>query len=147
MSRELETPLRKSLDSIDAFRRRITIAGWIVAASTFGAFYWLSHVTRTSDDPKKLLNAAVLAIAFLIACSTFALVLCMIRMPSEFFARSKLLHDCQRCRRYRPGSYSVITLTNMSRCSLVRNTAIPDKWRISINRATEMRECISELPH
>lgn len=83
MSQEIETPLRKSLDSIDAFRTRITIAGWIVAASTFGAFYWLSHVMRTTDNPKALLNTAVLAIAFLIAWSTFAVVLCMIRMTKR----------------------------------------------------------------
>src|SRR5262245_17313521 len=83
MSQEMDTPLRSALDSIDAFRRRIAIAGWIVAASTFGTFYWLSYVTRTSDSPKKLLNAAVLAIAFLIAWSTFATVLCMIRMTKR----------------------------------------------------------------
>src|SRR5262245_18925903 len=83
MSQEVETPLRRSLDSIDAFRRRITIAGWLVAASTFGAFYWMDHVARTSDNPKKLMSAAVLAITFLIAWSTFALVLCMIRMTKR----------------------------------------------------------------
>jgi hypothetical protein len=83
MSQELDTPLRKSLDSIDAFRRRIAIVGWIVAASTFGAFFWLSHVSQTSDNPKRVINAAVLAIAFLIAWSTFASVLCMIRMTKR----------------------------------------------------------------
>ena len=83
MSQELDTRLQKSLDSIDAFRRRIAVAGWVVAASTFGAFYWLSHVLQTSDDPKRVINAAVLAIAFLIAWSTFASVLCMIRMTKR----------------------------------------------------------------
>ena len=83
MSQELETPLRRSLHSIDAFRRRIAIAGWIVAAATFGAFYWLSHLMRTSDNPGELLNAAVLAIAFMIAWSTFPSVLCMIRMTKR----------------------------------------------------------------
>src|SRR5213592_3988440 len=91
MSRELETPLRKSLDSFDAFRRRITIVGWIVAASTFGAFYWLSHVTRTSDDPKRLLNAAVLAIALLIAMQHF----CFSRMhDSDDQANSSRDRNC-----------------------------------------------------
>ena len=80
MSQEIDTGLRKSLDAIDGFRRRILWGGWFAAAGTFGAFFWLSHVTRTSDSPKKLLNAAVLAITFLIAWSTFASVLCIVRM-------------------------------------------------------------------
>ena len=90
MSQEVETPLRRSLDSIDAFRKRIAIAGWIVAASTFGAFYWLSQVMRTTDSVNTLLNAAVLAIAFLIAWSTFAIVLVMIRMTKRILRAIEL---------------------------------------------------------
>ena len=83
MSEEMDAGLRKSLDAIDGFRQRIVWGGWVAVAGTFGAFYWLSHVARTSDSPKKLLNAAVLALAFLIAWSTFASVLCMIRMTKR----------------------------------------------------------------
>ena len=90
MSQEIDTPLRRSLDSIDAFRKRIAVAGWIVAASTFGAFYWLSHVMRTTDNPKALLNAAVLAIVFVIAWSSFAIILVMIRMTKRILRAIEL---------------------------------------------------------
>jgi hypothetical protein len=66
------------------------LPGWIVAASTFGVFYWLSHVMPTSDSVKTLLNAAVLAIAFLIAWSTFAIVRVMIRMTKRILRAIEL---------------------------------------------------------
>jgi hypothetical protein len=43
----------------------------------------LNHVSPTSNNPTTLINAAVLGIAFLIAWSTFALVLCMIRFTKR----------------------------------------------------------------
>jgi hypothetical protein len=67
MSSETETALRKSLDSINSFRRRIYAAGWLVVALTFGAYFWLDHVARTSDNLKRLLLLSVFALTCVIA--------------------------------------------------------------------------------
>jgi len=83
ISQESEDILRKSLDAIDSVRRRIIWAGYLVVAGTFGAFFWLSYVARTSDNIKKLLMAAVLALTFVIAWSTFALAIFIVRMTKR----------------------------------------------------------------
>ena len=83
MSQNSEEALRKSLDSIDSFRRRIFWSGWIVVAATFAAFYWLSHVLTTSNNPKQLLNAAVMALAALIMWCTYSVILIIIRMTKR----------------------------------------------------------------
>ena len=72
--------LRKSLDAIDAIRRRIMFAGGIAVVGTLGAFYWLTHVARTRNDLESVLMAAVLAQTFLVAWSTFALAVFITRM-------------------------------------------------------------------
>ena len=95
MPQDTEETLRKSLDSIDGFRRRVFLGGWIVVAATFGAFYWLSHVLKTSNNPKQLLNAAVMSLAALIMWCTFSVIIIVIRMTRrilraiEIAARAK----------------------------------------------------------
>jgi uncharacterized membrane protein (GlpM family) len=71
--------LRKSLDAVDGIRRRMLLAGYLTVAGTFGAFFWLDHVARTRDV-KSVITAAVLALTCIIAWSTFALALFMMRM-------------------------------------------------------------------
>ena len=95
MPEDTEEALRKSLDSIDHFRRRVFVGGWIVVAATFSAFYWLSHVLKTSNNPRQLLNAAVMALAALIMWCTFSIIAIVIRMTKrilraiEIAARAK----------------------------------------------------------
>jgi len=80
---EPDAVLRQSLDAIDSMRRRILWAGYVAVAGTFGAFYWLNHVARTSDNLKSALMAAVLALTCVIAWSTFALAVVIVRMTKR----------------------------------------------------------------
>lgn len=72
--------LRKSLDAVDGVRRRMLLAGYLAVGGTFAAFFWLDHVARTSGNLKSVVMAAVLALTFVIAWSTFALALFILRM-------------------------------------------------------------------
>jgi len=83
MSEETGDALRKSLDAIDSFRKRVYLGGWVAVAATFGAYFWLDHVARTSDNLKRVLFAAVFALTCLIAWSTFALAIVMLRMTKR----------------------------------------------------------------
>jgi hypothetical protein len=80
MSEEQATVLRRSLDAVDHIRRRIFLAGLAVVAGTFGAYFWLDHIARTSDNLKQLIMASVLALTCVIAWSTFALAIFLARM-------------------------------------------------------------------
>jgi len=80
MSEEQELVLRRSLDAIDHIRRRFWLAGAVVVAGTFGAYFWLDHIARTSDSLERLIMAAVLALTCVIAWSTFALAIFLTRM-------------------------------------------------------------------
>jgi hypothetical protein len=90
MSQETEVTLRKSLDAIDSFRRRITVTGWLTAALTLGAYIWLAYVARTSDDLKRVLTAAVFALTCVIAWSTYALAVFLIRMTKRILRAIEL---------------------------------------------------------
>jgi hypothetical protein len=85
MSGETESDLilRKSLDAIDSIRRRVMLAGYLTVVGTFGAFLWLNHLARTSADIKSLLMAAVLALVCVMAWSTFALAIFIVRMTKR----------------------------------------------------------------
>ena len=83
MSPETDMALRRSLDAIDSMRRRIYMVGLFVVASTLGAYGHLAYVQRVSDNPERLLSAAVLAVTCLIAWATFAIVLVVIRMTKR----------------------------------------------------------------
>lgn len=83
MSQDGELSLRKSLDSIDSFRRRMLLTGWVAVAGSIGAFLWMSHVFQSTDNVKRLLSATVLALVSVIAWATFAIVICMVRMTKR----------------------------------------------------------------
>ena len=78
--RETETPLRNALDATDSIRRRVLTGGWLAAAVTVGAYLYLWHVQRTTADSKQIVLAAVTALTCLIAWTTFAVILTVIRM-------------------------------------------------------------------
>lgn len=80
MSPETDMALRKSLDAIDSMRRRVHMVGWLVVVLTLGAYAHLAYVQRVSDSLERLLGATVLAVTCLIAWSTFAIVLVVVRM-------------------------------------------------------------------
>jgi hypothetical protein len=75
--------LRKSLDAVDAVRRRMLLAGYVAVAGTLGAFVWFDHLRRTSDSLERLIEAAVLALTLVIAWSTFALAILIARMTKR----------------------------------------------------------------
>jgi hypothetical protein len=75
--------LRRSLDAVDVIHRRVMWAAYLTVAGTFGAFFWLSHIARTSDNVNNLLMAAVLALTCVIAWSTFALAIFIVRMTKR----------------------------------------------------------------
>lgn len=85
MSEEIgsETVMRKSLDAIDGMRRRMAWAGYLTVAGTIGAFFWLNDVARRHGDVESLLMAAVLALTAVIAWSTFASAIFMLRMTKR----------------------------------------------------------------
>jgi hypothetical protein len=85
-----ETALRRSLDAVDGVRRRILLGGYVAVAGTFGAFFWLDHVARTSSNVKSVLMASVLALTFVIAWSTFALAVIILRMTKRILRAIEL---------------------------------------------------------
>ena len=87
---ESEAVLRKSLDAIDRIRRRVMWAGYLAVAGTVGAFVWLDHIARTTDSIKSLLMAAVLALTCVIAWSTFALAIFIVRMMKRILRAIEL---------------------------------------------------------
>ena len=66
----------EALYPVTLFVRACFLAG-------FAAFYWLSHVMKTSNNPKQLLNAAVMALAALIMWCTFSVIIIVIRMTKR----------------------------------------------------------------
>ena len=83
MSSENDVALRRLLDAIDGMRRRIHMVGWLVVAGTFGAFAHLAYVQRVSESLERILGASVLALACVIAWTTFAIVLVVVRMTKR----------------------------------------------------------------
>src|SRR5262245_61327064 len=72
MKTEPDTVLSDALRSIDAARRRafVTVAaGWLASV---GAILWFAYVLQTSDNLKRALAAAVVALALVVAVSAFA---------------------------------------------------------------------------
>jgi hypothetical protein len=75
--------LRKSLEAIDSLRRRVTWAGYLAVAATAGAFVWLDYIGRTNASVRSLMMAAVFALTCVVAWSTFALAIFMMRMTKR----------------------------------------------------------------
>jgi hypothetical protein len=79
MPDHVESPLRNSLDVIDAMRRRTQLLGWIVVAVALTAYAHLAWVQRT-HNVERILNASVLALTTLVAWVSFAVILIMMKM-------------------------------------------------------------------
>jgi hypothetical protein len=80
------TTLRRTeaaLDAINSFRKRIYAGGWVAVAVTFGVYFWLDHVARTSDNLKRVMLASVFALTCVIAWSTFALTIVFLRLTKR----------------------------------------------------------------
>jgi hypothetical protein len=77
--------------SIGSFRRRMLWTGWFAAGSSMGAFLWFSHVFNSTDNIKRLLSAAVLALVSVVAWASFAIVVCMVRMTKRILRAIELL--------------------------------------------------------
>lgn len=79
MSPETEATLQKSLDAIDSMRRRVFIGGLIAVAFTLYLYLRLSYLHHATDNLEKLLGASVAALTGLIAWTSFATILVVIR--------------------------------------------------------------------
>jgi len=89
MPENVESPLRRSLDVIDAMRRRTQCLGWVVVAVALAAYGHLAWVQR-SHDVERILNASVLALTALIAWVSFAVILIMMRMTRRILRAVEL---------------------------------------------------------
>lgn len=83
MTIEVESPLQRSLDSIDAARRRAYATFIVLWLATFAALLWFTHILRTSDDLKLALSAAVVALVFSNVMVAFAVVIHGTRMTKR----------------------------------------------------------------
>ena len=79
MAYEPHAALKKSLDAIDSFRKRILMTGWFVVAGTLGLYGRLAYLHETTDDLERLLGASVAALTALIAWAAFAIVVIITR--------------------------------------------------------------------
>lgn len=74
MKTEPDTILGDALRSVDAARRRafVTVAtGWLAALA---AMAWFAYVLNVSDDLKRALAAAVVALVLVVSVSAFAVM-------------------------------------------------------------------------
>jgi len=90
MAHESNAVLKKSLDSIDSFRRRIVVAGWIVVVATLGMYARLAYLHRTSDSLERLLGASVTALTLLIAWVAFSIILTITRTTKSILRAIEL---------------------------------------------------------
>ena len=89
MPENVESPLRHSLDVIDAMRRRTQLFGWVVVVVALAAYGHLAWVQR-SHNVERILNASVLALTTLIAWVSFAVILIMMRMTRRILRAVEL---------------------------------------------------------
>lgn len=90
MSHETDMALKRSLDAIDSFRRRIYAAGWVVVVGTLAMYGRLAYLHRTTDDLERLLGGSVAALTFLMAWMTFAIVLTITRATKRILRAIEL---------------------------------------------------------
>jgi len=84
-----ESPLRHSLDAIDALRRRTQLLGWVIVVVALTAYGRLAWIQRT-HDVERILNASVLALTTLIAWVSFAVILIMMKMTRRILRAVEL---------------------------------------------------------
>lgn len=77
------SPLSRSLDAIDAAKRRAYATFGVFWLATFAALWWFSHILRTTDNLKTALSAAVVALVFAIFLAAFAVMLYITRMTKR----------------------------------------------------------------
>lgn len=90
MAVEPDTVLRRSLDAIDRFRRRILISGWVVVAATLIIYGRLAYLHRATDNVERLLEMSVAALTFLIVWVAFVIILTIIRSTKSILRAIEL---------------------------------------------------------
>jgi hypothetical protein len=83
MTQETESALRKALDAMDSMHKRIFAAGWLAVVGTLAAYWNFYHVLHAGQSPERLLTAAMTALTCLIAWTTFATVIVLVRMTKR----------------------------------------------------------------
>jgi len=96
MNEQVESPLRKVLDAMDRAQRRTTAVGWFVVAGTLTAFVWLTHVAQAGGSLARLVMAAVLALTCVIAWSTYAIAILVMRMSRRILRAIELAAPSER---------------------------------------------------
>ena len=83
MTHNVESTLSRSLDAIDAAKRRAYATFGIFWIATFAALWWFSHILHTTDNLKTALSAAVVALVFAIFLAAFAVMIYITRMTKR----------------------------------------------------------------
>ena len=90
MSQETETPLQKSLDTIDRMRRRVVMGGWVAVVVTLAAYGYFYHLLNTSHDLERLVSASLFALTCLIAWAEYAVILMVMKMTGRILRAIEL---------------------------------------------------------
>lgn len=83
MTHDAKSTLSRTLDAIDAARRRAYATFGVFWIATFAALWWFSHVIGTTDNLKTALSAAVVALVFTIFLAAFAVMIYVTRMTKR----------------------------------------------------------------
>jgi hypothetical protein len=83
MTHNVESTLSRSLNAIDAAKRRAYATFGVFWLATFAALWWFSHVLRTTDNLKTALSAAVVALVFTIFLAAFSVMIYITRMTKR----------------------------------------------------------------
>ena len=80
MNDALDPAVRNVLEAMDRTHRRVVATGWLAVAISLGSYAWLAHVAASSQSVSRIVMAAVLALTSVVAWSTFALAVVVLRM-------------------------------------------------------------------
>ncbi len=80
MTQDPGSALSRSLNAIDSMRRRALATFVVFWLAAFASLLWLSHVTNTTNDIKRIIEAAVVALAMCIFLGAFSVMLYVARM-------------------------------------------------------------------
>jgi hypothetical protein len=91
MSMETDSPLQNALKTIDSMRKRILLGGWAAVVITLAAYGRFYYVLRHGESAARVIDASVLALTCLIAWTTFAVILTIVRMTRKILQAIDLL--------------------------------------------------------
>ena len=75
--------LHRSLEIIDRIRRRVLMGGWLAVLVTLGVYTHFYYLLGTTESVPKIAGAGLLALTCLIAWTSFATILIVVRMTGK----------------------------------------------------------------